>query len=58
MVSCSHGGGAVSGSNSGGVVNGGSGGGGGGGIGLKVEQMKLLFSVVRAFVFFRGLLVP
>jgi hypothetical protein len=46
MVSCGNGGGAVSGSNSGGVVNGG--GGGGGGIGLEVEQMKLLFSVVRA----------
>ncbi len=51
MVSCGHGGGAVSGSNSGGVVNGGGGGGGGGsggGIGLEVDQMKLLFSVVRA----------
>lgn len=47
MVSCGHGGGAVSGSNSGGVVNGG---GGGGGIGIKVEQMKLLFSVVRAIL--------
>ena len=51
MVSCGNGGGAVSGSNSGGVVNGGGGGGGGGsggGIGLEVDQMKLLFSVVRA----------
>jgi hypothetical protein len=46
MVSCGHGGGAVSGSNSGGVVNGG----GGGGIGIEVEQMKLLFSVVRAIL--------